>query len=482
MAVLEQLEPRIVFHFFEEICKIPRGTFYTKEISDYCVAFAKERGLEYIQDHVNNIIIKKPGTAGYENSAPVILQGHLDMVCEKRPESAHDFKKEGIELLVEDGFIKAKDTTLGGDDGIAVAMALAILDSADIAHPPLEAVFTVDEEIGMGGASEIDLSVLEGRKLINIDSEEEGILTTGCAGGFTCAVHIPIKKESNKGTVLELRLHGLLGGHSGVEIHKQRGNAHKEMGRLLKSILTDIPVHLISVAGGTKDNVIAMESTAKILVPDSDVDAVTEKVSKMKDVWKDEFMGEEPGLTLDINPGESGDITGMDADSTKRVVDFLIICPDGVQGFVRKLEHFVETSLNMGIVETHEDEVKTVSLVRSSVESKKQQLMEQLIVCAEAAGGEARIGSSYPAWKYNPESELLKIMETTYEDLFGSKPEVSAIHAGLECGLFIGKCPDLDCVSFGPDILDVHSFHERLDIASTERMWAYLKEILARLK
>ncbi len=251
MAVLENQEPQKVFQFFEEMCQIPHGTFDTKRISDYCVAFAKDRGLEVIQDEANNVIIRKPGTAGYEESEPVIIQGHLDMVCEKTADSPHDFKTDGLELYVEDGYLKAKDTTLGGDDGIAVAMAMAVLDSDDIPHPPIETLFTVDEEDGMGGAHAIDLTLLKGRKLINLDSEEEGILTTGCAGGIQYVTEIPVQREERDGQLVKIRIHGLLGGHSGAEIHKQRGNSHKMMGRLLYHIAREIPFHLACVGGGS---------------------------------------------------------------------------------------------------------------------------------------------------------------------------------------------------------------------------------------
>ncbi len=265
MAVLNQVKPEKVFHFFEELCQIPHGTFDTKRISDYCVAFAKERGLEVQQDEANDVIIKKPGTKGYEDSEPVILQGHLDMVCEKTPDSDHDFKTDGLDLYVEDGYVKAKGTTLGGDDGIAIAMAMAVLDSSDIPHPPIEAVFTVDEETGMGGAEAVDLSGLKGKKLLNIDSEEEGVLTSGCAGGIVFETKIPVEREDRTGTKIRVKVHGLLGGHSGNEIHRQRGNAHKMMGRLLYRIQQEVPISLISINGGSKDNVIASESEAVFL-------------------------------------------------------------------------------------------------------------------------------------------------------------------------------------------------------------------------
>lgn len=482
MAVLDQLEPKKVFQFFEELCQIPHGTFDTKRISDHCTAFARERGLEVLQEDANNVIIRKPGTKGYEDSEPVILQGHLDMVCEKRPESSHDFAREGLELYVEDGYVRAKDTTLGGDDGIAVAMMMAVLDSTDIPHPPIEAVFTTDEEVGMGGAMAIDLSVLKGRKLINIDSEEEGILTTGCAGGFRYETVIPIHREKKTGTVITLKIHGLQGGHSGIEIHKQRGNAHKMMGRLLNRIGQTIEIALAEINGGSKDNVIAMESTAEILVADKDAAVVKALAEEMKAVWDNEFMGDEPGLAVKADASADSTVDVCDKASTERVISYLVMCPFGVQGYSRKLKGLVETSMNIGILETAAGHVKTVYLARSSVESKKQEMKELLATCAKAAGGEGKSFNEYPAWQFNPDSELRRIMEDVYEDMFGKAPEVTTVHAGLECGLFLGKKPDLDCVSVGPDIIDVHSFNEHLGIESTARTWKYLQAVLAKCK
>lgn len=482
MAVLDQIQPKEVFQFFEEMCAIPHGTYDTKRISDYCVEFAKERNLEYIQDSANNVIIRKAGSAGYENSEPVILQGHLDMVCEKRPGSDHDFKKDGLKLVIEDGFVKTEDTTLGGDDGIAVAMALAVLDSKDMAHPPIEAVFTVDEEEGMGGANAIDLSVLKGRRLINIDSEEEGILTAGCAGGYRYEATIPGTKETKSGVPVEVKIHGLSGGHSGTEIHKQRGNAHKMMARFLNHIAADIPMNLISIDGGSKDNVISMNCTAKVIVSEADAEKIKAEAEAMKGVWEYEFMGDEPGLAVDVSAGNNAEENAFDADSTRRILSYLVACPYGVQGISRKIEGLTESSLNLGIIETKEDSLRVVFLVRSSVESKKTEIREQLEACGSFVGATGRVFNEYPAWQFNPDSKLRKVMEETYKEMFGKDAVVSAIHAGLECGLFLGKLPDLDCVSFGPDIPDVHSFKERLSIASTERMWNYMKKVLANLK
>ena len=480
--VLENLEPKEVFRFFEEICQVPHGTFDTKRISDYCVAFAKERGLACIQDETNNIIISKPGTVGYENSEPVIIQGHMDMVCEKRPESNHDFKKDPLELYVEDGYVKAKDTTLGGDDGIAVAMALAILDSKDIPHPPIEAVFTVDEEIGMGGAENIDLSVLKGKKLINIDSEEEGILTVGCAGGFGYNTEIPVTRENAEGEKISIRIHGLLGGHSGAEIHKQRGNGHKMMGRLLNHVSLETDIRLISIAGGTKNNVISSECKAEILVAKEDADKVKASVAELKATWDKEFLGKEPGLTVDVEEESVSGVAVMNAESTKRVITYFIICPNGVQCYDRELEGLVETSLNLGIVETTKDTVKLESLVRSSMESKKADMKEILDTCAQVVGASGKVQGGYPAWEYKKDSKVRELVLDVYRDLYQKEPKIEAIHAGLECGILSEKIENLDCVSFGPDNFDIHTPKERLSISSTERVWKFILEFLKRAK
>lgn len=482
MAVLGNIEPKQVFQYFEEICQIPHGTFDTERISNYCVEFAKAHGFEYVQDEVHNVVIKKPGTPGYEESEPVILQGHLDMVCEKTPESNHDFKTDPLDIYVEDGFVKAKDTSLGGDDGIAIAMALAVLDSDDIPHPPIEAFFTTDEEIGMGGAEVADLSVLKGKRLINIDSELEGILTSGCAGGISMVAEIPVKREEKNGTLVTIEISGLQGGHSGIEIHKQRGNAHKMMGRLLNVIANEAEMYLADIQGGNRDNVISMKNTAKILVPKQDVEKVVKIAEDMKADWDYEFMGDEPELCLTTEAKEDVTENVCDRASTDKIARYFAICPNGVQGFNRKLEGLVETSLSLGIVKTTDTSVCAGYLIRSSVESQKQYVFQQMKALAEFVDGKITINSEYPAWQFDPDSELRKVMVDTYKDLFGKEPEISAVHAGLECGLFLGKKPELDCVSLGPNLFDVHSFNEKVDIASVERTWKYLKAILAGLK
>lgn len=482
MPVLETIEPKKVMHYFEEICNIPHGTFDTKRISDYLVAFAKERGLDVIQDNVNNVIIKKGGSAGYEESEPVIIQGHIDMVCEKTEDSDHDFATDPLELYIKDGYVRAKDTTLGGDDGIAVAYALAVLDSDDLAHPPIEAVFTVDEEVGMGGAQEIDLSVLKGRMLINIDSDVEGTLLAGCAGGFRQNIIVPVVREEKNGTKVEIHVRGLRGGHSGVEIDQQRGNANKLVARILNHLNLNMDIALESVSGGTKDNVITPVAAATVLIQKEDEEAVQAAITELESVMKQEFGKDEPNLQITAKQSAGQTVSVLTKESTDKIVFFLNNTPNGVQGMNRELKGLVDTSLNMGVVETSEETVKAGFLVRSSVESKKAEMKECLTAWSKYLGADFQIVGEYPAWSYRSDSKLRPIMADTYWELFGKEPIVTTIHAGLECGLFSGKKPDLDCVSFGPEMHDIHSVEERLSIESTQRMWEYLKAVLAKCK
>ena len=479
MAVLEQLKPQEVFYFFEELCKIPHATFKTKQISDYCVEFAKERGLKYVQDEMNNVIIYKPGTPGYEDSEPVIIQGHLDMVCEKTEDSDHDFDKDGLELLIEDGYVTANNTTLGGDDGIAIAYALAVLDSKDIPHPPIEALFTVDEEIGMGGAATVDMSHIQGRMLLNLDSDNEGVILAGCSGGYVDIVKIPVEREEKSGAVVTIQIKGLRGGHSGLEIHEQRGNANKMMGRLLNHLNRSTEIALISLDGGNADNVITAMSTAKVAA--ADADKVVKLTEAMKENWIAEFAGEEPGLQVIAEVSEGTEMA-MTKASTDKVIHFVYHSPYGVQEFSRAIKGQVETSLNCGVAVTSEEEVKFLLYVRSAVKSKLEEVHESLTSFAEVIGGTCEMSNDYPAWEYKADSKIRPIVMDTYKDMFGEEAVLTTVHAGLECGLLSGKKPDLDCVSFGPEMKDIHSVYERLDIASTERMWEFLKEILKRCK
>lgn len=480
---LENFEPKNVLHYFEELTKIPRETFDTKRVSDYCVKFAEELGLEHYQDEANNVVIKKPGTPGYENSDPVIIQGHLDMVCEKAEGSTHDFKNDPLDVDVKDGFIYAKDTSLGGDDGIAIAYAMAILASTDIPHPPIEALFTTDEETGMGGAMAIDMSIFKGRKLINIDSEVEGTLVVGCEGGYEHVLSLPIEKEEVKGTVFNITLKGLKGGHSGLEIHKQRGNANKLLGRLLMNLReANVNFSLIDINGGSKPNVITPACVANIVACPGCVEGIRELLADFEKTIRDEFGKDEDGIIFTVQETADQTVQAMTKESTKKVVFLVTATPDGVQCNSRDIEGLVETSVNLGVLATKENVVETTFRVRSAMKSKKANMKTIFNTWADFLGAEVRIESEYPAWEFKTDSELRPLMINTFKDLFGHEPGVETIHAGLECGLFAGKLEGLDSVSFGPNMSGVHSINEKLEIASVQRMWDYLKAILKNCK
>lgn len=478
MPVLNELAPKKVFHFFEEICKIPHGSGNLDGICEYCVRFAQERGLKVIRDAADNIIIWKEASPGYEDQEPVILQGHLDMVCEKTAESKHDFKKDSLQLYVEDGFIKARNTTLGGDDGIALGMILALLDENDVVHPPIEAVFTADEETGMGGAKALDLQLLKGRKLINIDSEEEGILTVGCAGGISCHTAFPMDFSCREGDVFRIVICGLKGGHSGTEIDRQRANALKLMGRLLYETVQSTKLFLIDAKGGGKENVIA--SYAEVVVMAENSHVLEEIADNMRSIWEKEYGEEEPGLTIQIEKQAYRNANTISADMTQKIVFYLMAVPDGPMGYNRSLAGQVETSLNHGVMSVKEGYLTIDTLVRSSVDSKKRELEKRLEILSSLCGAAFYADNEYPGWAYTEASPLRDLMVQTYRELFSKEPQILTIHAGLECGLFMDKKKGLDCVSFGPDIWDVHSVKERLSIESVERSYHYLKTILAR--
>lgn len=486
MAVLTGLEPQRVFHYFEEIAAIPHGSTNTKAISDYCVAFATAHNLRYAQDDLNNVIIYKDGTAGYENSAPVIIQGHLDMVCEKDADCDIDFEKDGLRLQVENGIVSAKGTTLGGDDGIAIAYALAILEAEDIPHPPLEVVFTVDEEIGMFGAVDLDYSLLKGRTMLNIDSEEEGYLLVSCAGGITAAGHLPLARESYGGTATTLKVDGLLGGHSGVEIDKGRANSNHVMGRILFELSKEVEFRLTSVTGGLKDNAIPRCTEATIILGTAKTDAFSLDtfVSKWNDILKKEYQTTDADIALSIvNKTEATTShEAFTAECTKNVISALYLSPTGIIGMSHDIEGLVQTSLNLGIVKMTDDELICSFAVRSSVATEKEELVARLTCLFEGLSGYVTTSGDYPAWEYRQDSPLRDLMVQIYKEQTGKEPVIQALHAGLECGLFAGGLPGLDCISFGPDMKDIHTPSERMYVDSVERTWVFIKEILKRLQ
>lgn len=483
MRVCEQLKPQKVFAYFEDICQIPHGSRNTKAISDYCVSFAKDHNLRYIQDEDNNVVIFKEASAGYEASEPIIIQGHLDMVCEKESGVDIDFEKDGLRLYVDGDFLKAEGTTLGGDDGIAVAYALAILDDNSLEHPPLEIVFTVDEEIGMLGAESMDLSMLKGRKLLNIDSDEEGIFLTSCAGGLQAECKLAVSRVEAEGIQYEIKVSGLQGGHSGSEINKERGNAIELLGRVLDSLNKDISFAMERMEGGLKDNAIPRDAKAVILVESEDAgNELCNSVQALEQKIQKEFQSSDPGVTISCQKIQEGKSLVLHGSTASKVLFFLRMMPNGIQHMSMDIEGLVETSLNAGIMRLTEDTFSVCFAVRSSVTSRKMEVADRLTFLTEFLGGEITIGGDYPAWEYKADSVMRERMAKTYRDLFGEEPKIEAIHAGLECGLFSGKLPGLDCISFGPNNYDIHTPKERLSISSTEKIWKLLVEFLKRMK
>ena len=476
---LSGLKPEKVFQFFNEISMIPRGSGNMEKISDYCCDFASARGLGFVKDDYCNVIIYKSGSAGRENENPVILQGHLDMVCEKTADCAIDFEKDSLDLAVDGDFVFANGTTLGGDDGIAVAYCLALLDSNNISHPPLEVVFTVDEETGMYGAENIDVSHLKGKRMINIDSEDEGTLWVSCAGGGRVDVEASFEPVSAGGTVCEIVLCGLHGGHSGAEIHRGYANANKLMGRVLKEISGSVDFALVSVNGGTMDNAITRESRSKIVIS-SESEALFKVVNRLNSQLQKEYKSTDPNLTLKIR-GCDDEKNCMTKADTSKVIDMLCEFPCGVIAMSKEIDGLVETSLNLGVLKTENNNVSFTFLVRSSNNSERKKLTEELLSVAEKYGARTNVHSEYPAWEYKKDSVLQNVFADTYRDVYGKAMNVTAIHAGLECGLFCGKIEGLDCVSFGPDIFDIHTPQEKLSISSCARTWEYLLEVLKRI-
>lgn len=482
MRVLENCEPKKVFYYFEEICKIPHGSGNTKEISDYLVNFAKEHGLEYIQDEMNNVVIYKAATPGYENAPTVILQGHMDMVCEKRPDVEHDFTKDGLNISVEGNYITANGTTLGGDDGIAVAYSLALLDSSDIPHPALEVLITVDEEIGLLGAEGFDCSVLKGRRLINLDSEAEGSLWISCAGGLSGNSSIPVHRVEAEGEKLKIKISGLMGGHSGAEIDKNRANANILLGRFLYELKKQADYEIISMEGGQKDNAITREAVAEILTVQEEAAIIKELAQSCQQQLREEYSGTDEGITLEIVEEGTAKASVLHPTSREKVLFYLMELPFGIQKMSGTIDGLVETSTNIGIMKLYEDEFFASSSVRSSVEAGKIALSNKIEYLTEFLGGEYVIQGAYPAWEYRKDSPLRDKMVNVYKELYGTEPNVVAIHAGLECGLFFKKMEGLDCVSLGPNMKDIHTSEEVLDIASTKRVWEYLVKALEVLK
>ena len=487
-AVCGDLEPRPVFHYFEEICGIPHGSFHTEEISNYLVRFAKERNLDYVQDEAGNVIIRKAGAGSAAAHEPMILQGHMDMVLEKTDDCPLYLEREPIILQCDGNVLYAEGTTLGGDDGIAVAMMLALLDSNTIEHPDLECIFTVNEEVGMLGAAALDVSALKGRRMINLDSEAEGIFTVGCAGG--CEVHMdfPVKRKPRFGTLLRITVSGLTGGHSGVCIGEGRANADLVLGRILDRLYQEVPFRLIRITGGTKDNAIPRNAQADILFEkDAQKELLPGLLKECTEAIQKEYARTDPDLSVEGYLAESPDPVQypMSMKDTRRILRLLNVIPNGLIE-TDALDHSMpQTSLNLGILHSDDDGVYAVSLVRSSINSQKEYLVRRLELLSRALDGKFSVAGAYPAWERTADSRLCTGLSEIYERMSGKAPQILVMHGGVECGVLAAKFEELgrtlESVSIGPDMEGIHTPDEKLSIASAARTWELLLEALRTL-
>ena len=476
MGILSSLSPREVFGFFEEICAIPHGSGNTKQISRYLAEFARKRSLKYRQDELGNVIIWKKASQGYEDREPIMLQGHMDMVAVKKPQSTINMEKEGLRLAVEGDTLFARETSLGGDDGIALAYELALLDTDTLPHPPLECVFTVDEEIGLLGAQAIDLSDCLSQRLINLDSEEEGIFLAGCAGGMRVDCHLPWQREEVQGICCTVRIGGLLGGHSGAEIHRGRANSNVLAGRFLLYAKEKVTLRLVDIEGGLADNAIPRETAMKLLV--ADPFGLVQAAEEFDRMLKLEYAAKDPGIFCCLEQHEPGSYFAVTREDTLKVATLIGCLPNGVQSYSGEIEGLVETSLNMGLLNSSKEGLSLGFSLRSSFESAKNGLKQQLFALTESLGGSSQATGDYPGWAYRKDSPLREKMAEVYEKMYGRQPEIQAIHAGLECGFFQEKIPQLDCVSIGPDMKDIHTTEETMSISSVCRTWEFLCQVL----
>ncbi len=473
--VLKDLEPAAVLRYFEALCGLPHGSKNTKIISDYCVVFARVRGLWCQQDKANNVIIRKEASPGYEDHPTVIIQGHLDMVCERESDCKIDFQRDSVSIYVDGDFIRAKGTTLGADNGIAVAMALALLDNRNIPHPALEVVLTTDEEIGMLGAAALDMRQLKGKVMLNLDSDCEGTLTAGCAGGVKSTLTIPLRRENATGRQYTIEISGLSGGHSGIEIDKGHTNACIYAASLFEGLCEGRALRLISIVGGCQDNAIPREATLKFV----SAEPMDEGFSAYMEAALAKLRETEPDAVFAIRDAEAGG-SCLTAECTARVREFFREVPNGVQKMSADIPTLVETSLNLGIL-NFDRGMRAIFALRSSVNKERDALAARLKALAMKHGGQYAEHGAYPAWEYRRESRLREVMQTVFKQQYGYECHVEVIHAGLECGLFSDKIRGLDCISFGPDMHDIHTPREALSISSTERTWKYLLEVLKAL-
>lgn len=482
---LEKMDYKGIFKYFSEISEIPRGSGNEKAISEYLVSFAKAHNLEYTQDEANNVIMIKPATPGYEKEPAYILQGHMDMVCEKKKDYTHDFLKDGIKLVVEGDELHADGTTLGADNGMAVAYILAMFSDESFEHPRLEAIITTDEEVGMHGAKALDLSHLQGKYMVNLDSEEEGYLLCSCAGGLTGTSTLPLKRIAVFGRKLKISIGGLQGGHSGVDIGKNRSNATKLLGRLLFDLRETNSFTLLQMQGGFKDNVIPREAAAEIVVTAEDEKDlqdvyadIAESITDILTRYKQELSASEPEFTFQVEDQGDDTYDVIHPSSFEKLLFLLLNMPNGVQVMSSFIEGLVESSLNMGIFKTEEDRVEMYTSIRSSISNYKYFLSNKLNYMTSFLGGDYVVRWEYPAWEFKKDSKLRDHFQKLHRELYGKDMKVEALHAGLECGLISEKLAGIDIVSIGPDIQGVHTIEEKVSISSAIRVYQFLEKII----
>lgn len=478
MSKLEKLKPQRVFKYFEEICNIPHGSGDMIRIADYCVKFARAHSLEFVRDAANNVVIYKPATAGYENAEPVILQGHLDMVCQQTEDRNIDFSAEGLDIFADDDFVKARGTTLGADNGIAIAMMLAILESSEYKHPRIEAVFTTDEEIGMVGAAKLDMSCLSARKMINIDAEEDESVTVSCAGGSDFQVSFPACRVKKSGTEVNVVLKGLQGGHSGVEIDKSRVNANMLAGRFLNHMAGCADFEIISIDGGDKGN--AIPNLCKIKLCINDAETFKNEAEKYLNVIKNEISDREKDFAPLITLGENAEYEVFSGELKNIIIYTLLCAPNGIIEMSAEIKGLVETSLNLGILKTGQNEVFLHFTLRSNKKSAMEALENKLKTFFGRFPCNAKVFGHYPPWEFKENSVLQKLYIETYKEITGNEPQVEAIHAGLECGVFADSITGLDCIAIGPRLYDVHTVNEKMSISSTEKIFKILTLLLEK--
>jgi len=477
------LKSRRVMEFFYDISQIPRGSGNERKMSLYLETFAKDRGLFCIRYKNNNVMIRKPASAGKEDVPGIILQSHMDMVCEKNSDTVFDFENDSIDIYVEGDFIRAKGTTLGADNGIGVAMTLAVLDSNSIAHPQIEGIFTVDEERGLTGAMEFDAKEVTGKTLINLDSEEDDEILTSCAGGVRINHALKYKRiKRQKDTVCaEIVIRGLQGGHSGMDITKGRANANRLLGRVLYAASREMKMNIVDIFGGSKDNAIPREAFCRLTLEKGEKENLEIIIREHQRYFAKEYKGTESGILLDLKHVESDCDKVIDDVATDKIIGILLLVPNGVISMRNEIENMPVSSANLGVVETKEDEVIISSAARSSVSSKKEEIISINNALSSHLDTDISFHGNYPGWSYSEESPVRDVARKVYKELFGDEAKIVAVHAGVECGIFGEKIPGLDMISIGPNVYDVHSPAERLSISSTEKTWKFLLGLLEEI-